>query len=198
MAERIRRKLSDGTITIRAYGAGDAGALFAAVSESIAEVGAWLPWARPGYSREESVAWIASRAEAWHKGEAYDFVIEDARTGEFLGGCGINRLDGTNRCANLGYWVKTSRAGRGAATAAARLLASFGFSDLGLQRIEILAAVENRASRRVAEKLGAKQEGFLRRRFCLHGRPQDGVLYSLIAGDRSDVSPPASEPERSA
>ncbi len=198
MTASPRRELSDGAIRIRAYRPDDVDALFAAVRESIAEVGAWLPWAHEGYSRDESAAWVATRAEAWHKGDAYDFVIENARTGEFLGGCGLNRKDGTNGCANLGYWIRTSRAGGGAATAAARLLAAFGFGELGLQRIEILAAIENRASRRVAEKLGAKQEGILRRRFFLRGRPQDGVLYSLIVEDRVGVSSPTSAPGRSA
>ena len=41
------------------------------------------------------------------------------------------------------------------ATAAALLVARFGFDELGLQRIEIIAAVSNKASQRVAEKIGA-------------------------------------------
>ena len=63
--------------------------------------------------------------------------------------------------ANLGYWVRSSRAGRGVATTATLLTARFGLQTLALQRIEILAAVGNRASQRVAEKAGAKKEGVL-------------------------------------
>lgn len=183
LTEPTRTALTEGQVRIRAYRLGDEDALFEAVSESIPEVSVWLPWCHPGYSRTESAAWVVSRPGAWKKDEAYDFAIEGARDGRFLGGCGLRWTDRNSRCANLGYWVRSSCAGRGVATAAARLVARFGFEDLGLQRIEILAAVENHASRRVAEKLGAAKEGILRRRFVIEGEPQDGVLYSLVAED---------------
>jgi RimJ/RimL family protein N-acetyltransferase len=178
-------ELSDGWIRLRAYRPDDVDALFEAVSESVLELAAWLPWAHPGYCRDESAAWVASRAEAWYKGDAYDFAIEDARTSALLCGCGLNRIDVNSKCANLGYWVRTSRAGRGVATAAVRLLVPFGLADLGLQRLEILVAAQNRASQRVAEKAGARKEGILRKRFFLQGLPQDAMLYSLIAEDLS-------------
>jgi len=183
MAAPIRTELCDEKVRIRAHRADDVDVLFQAVSESVPEVSPWLPWCHEGYSREESAAWIASRPEAWQSGTEYAFAVEDARTGAFLGGCGLNHVDPHNKCANLGYWVRTTRARQGVATAAARLLARFGFEDLGLQRIEILAAVRNRASQRVAEKLGARKEGVLRKRFFLRGVPQDGLLYSLLADE---------------
>ena len=81
---------------------------------------------------------------------------------------------------NLGYWVRTSAAGRGAATRATRLAARFGFEQLGLHRIEIVAAIDNIGSQRVAEKAGAVREGVLRKRLLIRGKSQDAVLYSLI------------------
>jgi RimJ/RimL family protein N-acetyltransferase len=69
------------------------------------------------------------------------------------------------------------------ATVAALLAASFGFTKLALQRIEIVAAVGNVASQRVAERAGAKREGVLRNRLLLHGRAVDAVMYSLIPAD---------------
>ena len=181
----MSERLSGGRVRIRRYRAADVDALFEAASESIPEVSKWLPWCHPGYVREESAEWIGSRPEAWDRGLAYSYAIEDAATGGFLGGCGLNQIDPLNRPANLGYWVRTSRTGEGVATAAARLAATLGFEDLSLQRIEILAAFNNVASRRVAEKLGAVKEGILRRRFLLRGEPQDGVLYSLVREDLS-------------
>jgi RimJ/RimL family protein N-acetyltransferase len=67
-------------------------------------------------------------------------------------------VDGT---ADIGYWVRTSQTGLGLATAAVRLVARFGFEDLGLRRLEMLIATDNLASRRVAEKVGATFEGVL-------------------------------------
>ncbi|GMV37019.1 MAG: hypothetical protein AMXMBFR61_15270 [Fimbriimonadales bacterium] len=158
-------------------------AVYEAARESIAEVGRWLPWCHPEYRREETAEWIAGRIAAWDCGEAYEFVIEDAATGRVLGGVGINGIDRSHRSANLGYWVRTSAAGRGVATAAARLAARFALKEVGLVRVCILADIENRPSQRVAEKAGAVREGVLRNALFLRGEPRDAVCYSLIPGD---------------
>ena len=181
--------LADGVVRVRPFEPGDVEPMFEAARESIAEVFPWLPWCHPEYSRENSAGWVGTRAAAWESGEEYSFVIEDAATGRFLGGTGLNQIHRVARLANLGYWVRTSAAGRGAATRATRLVARFGLERLALARIEILAAVDNRASQRVAEKAGAVREGVLRNRLQIHGRSVDAVIFSLVPGDlaASDV-----------
>ena len=174
---------SDGRIAVRPYRDEDVEPLFEAARESVAQVYPWLEWCHPDYSRDDSQAWVSSRAAAWRNGEDYAFAIADAGSGTFLGGCGLNQVNRTHGVANLGYWVRTSCGGRGIATAAARLVARFGFQKLGLNRIEILAAVGNRGSQRVAEKTGALREGTLRCRLMINGRSHDAVLYSLIPTD---------------
>ena len=178
-----REEQSDGVIRLRRHRRSDVDGHMEAVGESVAEISLWLPWCHPDYSRAESEAWIAARPEAWESGESFEYVIEDAVTGQFIGGCGLNSLDWPSRRANLGYWLRTSRAGQGIMTRAAGMLARIGFEDLGLHRIEITAAVDNSASQRVAEKIGAVREGRLRNRFLLHGRRHDAFLYSLIPED---------------
>jgi RimJ/RimL family protein N-acetyltransferase len=66
------------------------------------------------------------------------------------------------------------------ATAAASAVVEAAFEDEGLQRIEVMTAVGNAASRRVAEKLGAGLEGILRKRQVLDGMAVDCALYSII------------------
>jgi ribosomal-protein-serine acetyltransferase len=114
---------------------------------------------------------------------AYEFAIFDAGDGAMLGGCGLNGVDKINYRANLGYWVRTGRTGQGIATAATQMLAKWGFEKLKLKRIEILVAVSNRRSLRVAEKAGAKFEGVLRNRINLNGKNEDAAMYSLIPGE---------------
>jgi RimJ/RimL family protein N-acetyltransferase len=142
-----------------------------------------MPWCHPDYSMHDSESWVLSRDEAWTRQTDYNFVVEDRRDGTFLGGVGLNTIVWAHGYANLGYWVRSSCAGRGVATVAALLAASFGFTKLALQRIEIVAAVGNVASQRVAERAGAKREGVLRNRLLLHGRAVDAVMYSLIPAD---------------
>ena len=168
---------------IRRYRPDDVPLLFEAIRESINEIYPWLPWCHPEYSMEDSSAWVQSRDEAWDADREYSFVILDQRNARFAGGVGLGQVNRINQMANLGYWVRTSCTRRGAATAATRLIAEFGFRELGLQRIEILAAVGNDASQRVAEKAGATKEGTLRNRLLNHGKPTDAVLYSMIPED---------------
>ena len=66
---------------------------------------------------------------------------------------------------------------------ATRLAARFGFEQLGLQRIEIVAAVDNLASQRVAEKAGARHEGLARKRLLIRGLAHDAMIYSLVGED---------------
>ena len=176
-------KLTDGMVLLEPYQISDVERLYQAARESITEMSPWMPWCHADYSIEESRAWVESQAEVWEKGTDYDFVITDAKDGSFLGGCGLNHIDYKNRIANLGYWVRTSRTKRGVASAAVRLLAQFGFGKLKLNRIEIMAAVGNEASQRVAEKTGAAREGILRNRMVVHDRVYDMVVFSLIPED---------------
>ena len=173
----------DGPILIRPYRPDDIESLFAAVRESINELSLWMPWCHANYAIEETREFILSRTQEAMDETEYAFGIFDSLSGMFLGGTGINQINRLHQLGNLGYWVRTSAAGRGVATTAARLVARFGFGDVGLNRLEILAALSNTASQRVAEKLGAQREGVLRRRLFLQSQPQDGVLYSLVRED---------------
>jgi RimJ/RimL family protein N-acetyltransferase len=131
----------------------------------------------PPGSLDEARAWVAEQTAAFEEGKEYEFVIVSP-SGRFAGGCGIDLIDRTNRRANLGYWVRSSEAGRGAATDAARLAASWAFETLKLIRIEILAAAGNVQSQRVAEKAGAIREGTLRQRLLLHGGMT--AIFSIV------------------
>lgn len=55
------------------------------------------------------------------------------------------------KCANLGYWVRTSATGSGVAPIAVRQAATRAFSTTELHRLEIVVAVKNVRSIRVAE-----------------------------------------------
>lgn len=178
-----RFKLSDGSVTLRRYRKEDAGPIYHAVRESINEVSPWMPWCHTGYSLEDSKIWSASRDDAWEKGLEYDFVI--FRQDEALpsGVCGLNHIDYEVLVANMGYWVRTGKTNRGVGTSAVLLLARFGFEELGLNRIEILVATENKPSQKVAEKAGAKKEVILRKRLNVRDKVYDAVMYALIPED---------------
>jgi RimJ/RimL family protein N-acetyltransferase len=109
----------------------------------------------------------------------FEFAIT-ADDGTYLGGCGLNQIDALNQRANLGYWVRSSATSKGVATAATRLMRDWGFANTDLVRLEVLVAVGNLASRRVAEKSGAVYEGTLRSRLMVHGIRHDAAMYAFV------------------
>jgi RimJ/RimL family protein N-acetyltransferase len=166
-------------VRIRPYQLSDADDLYAAARESIEDVFPWLPWCHPNYSMEEAREWIASRQQARAQDIEYAYAIVDER-GRYLGGLGINMFNRVHQFANLGYWVRTSEAGRGVAPAAIRQAAAFTFGATDFVRLEILCAAGNARSQRAAERAGATREAVLRDRLILHGKPVDAVMYSMV------------------
>lgn len=165
-------------LRVRRYRLTDDHDLYEAARASIREVYPFLPWCHPGYSLAESRAWLKSIRPEWENGVSYAFAIRDKLSDQLIGGCGMNRID-QHPVMNLGYWTRSDYAARGVATEATVGLAEFGFTHLGLQRIEIIMSVENVASQRVAEKAGSQFEGVLANRLLLHGKRHDARLYSL-------------------
>src|SRR3954470_15594775 len=118
-------RLTDGIVELRAPRRTDAPDLFAAVRASLPELLPWMAWAHPGYSEVESTEWVRRAARAFAEGLEFQFVARAVDSGEVLGTIGLNAIDRLNRCANLGYWLRSDRVGRGLATRAATLVTGF-------------------------------------------------------------------------
>jgi RimJ/RimL family protein N-acetyltransferase len=166
-------------IRIRPYRMNDASFVWEAARESMVELQPWMPWCHPDYSIEETRSWLATQVQAFQQRTTFEFAITSA-AGAYLGGCGLNQIDPLNQRANLGYWVRSSATGRGVATEAVTRAREWGFAETDLVRLEILIAVGNLASRRVAEKAGAVYEGILRSRLLAHGTRHDAAMYAFI------------------
>jgi len=175
--------LTDGVVILRPLSVNDLPALLEAVHESVDEIMPWMTWCTPDYNEEIARPWLATLPEAWEVGTQYGLAIIDAQTGRFLGGTGLSHFNPAYRLANLGYWVRTSATGRGVATRSARLVGEFAVTQLDLLRAEIVVAVGNKPSQRVAEKCGAKREGILRNRLIVREKVFDAVMYSLTPQD---------------
>ena len=176
-------QLSNGTILIRPHQMEDASPCFEAIIESMEELKPWMFWCNDDLAFPEIDGWVASRAVAWLNDTDYEFAILDCHQGAFIGNCGLVHVDLQNRMAELGYWIRTSQTRQGFATQASKLALQFAFDVLDLNRIDILIDTNNKNSQKVAEKLGAKQEGILRQRLNIHDRLRDAYLYSILADE---------------
>lgn len=179
----MRALATDGCITLRRYRPDDVAPLYAAVDESRVSIGRWMPWCHAHYAYADSFTWVAGRERAWVEGDEYTMLIVDANNDAILGSSGVNQVNLDNGYANLGYWVREGVQRRGIAAAAVRLVARYAFDELRLGRVEIVTDVDNVASRRTAERAGARFEGICRNRLKQWDRWQDAALYGLIPSD---------------
>ena len=189
------------TLLLRPYRRGDAARFAAAVRESAASVGRWMPWPRADYTPDMALAWFADCAARRRVGSAHEFGIFSSDGRELLGGAGLNRIDAQHRGANLGYWVRHAREGQGIATQAARALLRFGFDTLQLARIEIVVAEGNAASAAVARKAGATLECIARNRLIVGGRAVPARVFACMpmtpaAAHAQPASKPVQGPRR--
>src|SRR5262249_45432202 len=124
--------------------------------------------------------------QGWEDGSRAGFAIVDSESGTFLGMIAfvVLRLDRME--AEVGYLVAPEVRGRGVANRALKLLTRWGFDDVGLERIELRAELENRASLKVAEGCGYVREGTLRGVHLKGVRRGDMALYARLAADPAD------------
>jgi ribosomal-protein-alanine N-acetyltransferase len=82
-----------------------------------------------------------------------------------------------------GFAMGSSFWGTGVFAEGARLVVNFAVDVVGVQRLEARAAVANGRGNGALRKIGAVQEGVLRRSFLRNGQYHDQVLWSILAED---------------
>ncbi|MGH3273409.1 MAG: GNAT family N-acetyltransferase [Streptosporangiaceae bacterium] len=90
---------------------------------------------------------------------------------------------GSSRSAQVGYWIDEAYAGQGVIPTVLAMALDHCFFSVGLHRVEATIRPENRASRRVVEKLGFREEGIRRRSLHIDGAWRDHVCYALTVED---------------
>ena len=83
--------------------------------------------------------------------------------------------------AYAGYWVDAAVAGRGVIPTALALSVDHAFRAGGLHRIELNIRPENKASRRVVEKLGFREEAYHPRYMHIDGQWRDHLGYAMTS-----------------
>lgn len=145
----------------------------------------WLrPWdATSPYQTSSDVTFsrlIRRLSASARRGDVLPFAIAyDAR---FVGQLTVADIRWGSACsATIGYWVDRAVAGRGVMPTAVALATDHCFQVLGLHRVEVNVRPENTASRRVAEKLGLREEGLRERLLHIDGAWCDHLSYAITA-----------------
>lgn len=166
--------LSTERLVLRPPERADADDQLAAVDD---EVRRWMPWS-VGYTRDKALHWCTEEAFRDPRRQL-NFVIVPREIGRPVGAIGISRAEWEAGIAETGYWIGPVARGRGYVTEAVRAVAGHAF-EMGLYRLELLAATGNLASQRVAERAGFTREGVLRMARPVPGGRADMVLFGLL------------------
>jgi ribosomal-protein-serine acetyltransferase len=141
----------------------------------------WMPWIDGTKSVDDTRAYLRGVVESFTHGREYAFAIMER--GEYVGNIGLRVVEDASE-AEIGYWISAGAEGRGIVTRSTEALTRFAFQDLGLNRVVILCAVENKRSRAIPERLGFSLEGTHRQRDMNPNRePMDQVVYALLRSD---------------
>ena len=109
---------------------------------------------------------------------AIPFAIE--YQGEFVGQLNVsNILHGSVSGAFIGYWISPKFAGRGITPIAVALAIDYMFNVVGLHRIEIDIRPENKASLRIAQKLGLRFEGTKKSFIHINNAWRDHSVFAI-------------------
>ena len=119
-------------------------------------------------------------------GLSFTYVIGAAGARMILGLIQMRQVDAPFETAECECTIAPSARGTGVFLETARLVGSLAFGSLGTHRIEARVALQNGRANGALRKLGAVQEGILRRSMRQHGEYLDQVLWSLLKEDWGD------------
>lgn len=117
------------------------------------------------------------------------FLIVNKATQQAAGTTRFYEISRTDRKAAIGYtWLAQSAQRTPINTEAKLLLLRHGFENWKCVRIELITDVLNEQSRDAILRLGAKQEGILRKHLVLpSGRIRDSVVFSIVDDEWPEV-----------
>ena len=171
--------LSGTRVALRELRMSDAASLLAMLTtEEVARFISPPPTTVEGFER--FIAWtLRQRAAGTYACYAVTLQGFDTAIGIFQ----IRETEPGFGTAEWGFAIGSPFWGTGVFEESARLVLEFVFDTVGIHRLEARAAVANGRGNGALVKIGAVQEGILRKSFLRNGRYLDQVLYAIVEDD---------------
>jgi RimJ/RimL family protein N-acetyltransferase len=119
-------------------------------------------------------------------GLSFTYVITTGAGRAPIGLIQVRRLEPSFEVGEWECTVSPSARGTGVFLESVRLIGSFAFGAAGVRRLETRILLENGRGNTALRKLGAVEEGILRRSVRRNGQYVDQVLWSLLKEDWGD------------
>lgn len=142
----------------------------------------WLPWATKANDEAFFLEFIRKSLIGYAEGKSMTCAIIYENT--VVGNVSFNSIDQALKKVVVGYWLSEKYQGLGIVTKAVSFLIEYAFSELDMKKVEICAAVDNTASRRVCERLNMTLEGIISNCENING---DIIAHAIYGIHRTDL-----------
>ena len=171
----------DDDIELRSFAEKDAEEIFRVVKKNYEHLRPFLRWVTKDYSLDTAQNFIGQTQKAFAENTSRTFGIFYHE--KIVGVVGFVIFNWQSKRTEIGYWIDKNYEGKGIITKSCKVLISYAFEELMMNRIEIHCATENVRSRVIPEKLDFKLDGVLRQSEWRHTRFFDMAIYSMLAKD---------------
>ena len=169
--------LTTNRLLLRQIVPGDAESLFAILSD---EETLEFYGDEPHQSLDETKELINQIEERYTSKKALRWGVTLMGEDRLIGSCSLFHFDEGFDRAETGYELNRAYWRKGIMTEALSAILTFGFSELGLHRIEAIIDIANERSKNLLLKLGFTYEGYLRQRFPFRGDFLDEYYFGLL------------------
>jgi [ribosomal protein S5]-alanine N-acetyltransferase len=171
--------LTGSTVTLRELRLSDAPSLLAMLStDEVARFISPPPTTVDGFER--FIAWTHRERAA---GNYVCFGIVPRGMDAAVGIFQVRQLEPGFATAEWGFALGSAYWGTGAFMDGAKMVVDFAFDAIGTHRLEARAAVANGRGNGALRKIGAMQEGILRKSFLRNGEYLDQTLWTILDED---------------
>ncbi|HEX9304433.1 MAG TPA: GNAT family protein [Thermoanaerobaculia bacterium] len=153
-----------------------------ALSEVALDPELWRWTSERADSAEELRAYVERALEGQRSGSALPFATIARSIGKPIGSTRFANVDLPNGRLEIGWtWLGRDWQRTAANTEAKYLMMKHAFETLGVRRVEFKTDALNERSRAAIRRIGAREEGILRKHgVTMSGRVRDTVYYSVI------------------
>ncbi|HYM77501.1 MAG TPA: GNAT family protein [Candidatus Dormibacteraeota bacterium] len=160
------------------------GELFWEVAQNdLEDIFRWIPYAMK--TREDFQRLIDKALDEQQRGESVVFATVERSSGRAIGSTRFMNIDRANRRVEIGStWIAPAWQRTAVNTEAKYLMLRHAFEVWGCMRVELKTDALNQKSRNAILRIGAKEEGTLRRHVVTWtGRVRDSVYFSILDGE---------------
>ena len=171
-----------GDLELRQLEQADAIDIFKTIDSQRDYLGKWLPFVEFTNKVSDTENFVLSVVSAPEDRLEYVFTIR--KNNKFIGLIGFKDTDKLNSKTEIGYWISENYQGQGIISRSVEKLCNFAFKELGMNRIQIKCALENKASIKIPKRLGFQFEGIERAGELLTGNVYTDLgIYSKLKND---------------